>query len=219
MVLRKPGLKHYHSFNSIHADLFPIFPGLKEKLESGIRVLDFGCGSGSPSLLMAAAFPKSEFYGFDFSEQAIDRATEKATQRNLKNAHFKVQDCANIGEEYTEYFDFITAFDTIHDQAYPDKALAEAYKVLKKGGGFSMVDIDAHSDVGDNMNLPFGPLKYVISLFHCMPVSLYFEGGAGLGVCWGKELAFEMLAKAGFIDSKIIPIANDLMNMHVISKK
>ena len=203
----------------MNANAFISISGLAEKLESGIKVLDIGCGSGSPGLILAAAYPKSEFYGFDISQEAIQRATNEAEKRNLKNAHFKVQDCANLGTEYNDYFDYITAFDTIHDQAYPGKVLAEVNKVLKKGGWFSVVDIDAHSNVGDNIGLPLLPMKYTASLFHCMPVSLYFEGGKGLGTCWGKELAVKMLEEAGFTGNEICHVTGDDYNLHILSTK
>ena len=193
--------------------------GLKEKLESGIKVLDVGCGSGSPGLIMAAKFPRSEFYGFDISEEAITIAKEEAERRGLANAHFKVQDCANLDSEYKEYFHYVTAFDSIHDQAHPDKVLAESCKVLKKGGIFSLVDINSHSNVADNIGQPLSCLKYVVSLFHCMPVSLYFEDGKGLGTCWGKELATDMVKKAGFTGVDIRHVANDRFNVHILCTK
>ena len=168
---------------------------------------------------MAAEFPKSEFHGFDFSEEPIERARAEADKRGLKNCYFKVQDCANLDTELCDAFDYITAFDSIHDQAYPDKVLANIYKLLKKGGLFSLYDIQAHSNVADNAATPFFSLKYTVSLFHCMPVSLYFDGGKGLGTCWGKELAMKMLEEAGFADVKEIPIPGNPMNIHVLCKK
>eukprot|EP00795_Rhopilema_esculentum_P005096 gene5096-213_t len=201
-------------------DVFiPSIEGLKEKLESGIKVLDIGCGSGSPGLIMAAKFPRSEFYGFDISEEAITKAKEEAERQGLVNAHFKVQDCANLDLEYQEDFDYVTAFDSIHDQAHPDKVLAETCKVLKKEGIFSLVDINSHSNVADNIGQPLSCLKYVVSLFHCMPVSLYFEGGKGLGTCWGKELATDMIKKAGFTGVDIRHVANDHFHVHILCTK
>jgi len=197
----------------------PSIEGLKEKLESGIKCADIACGSGHASIYLGAAFPKSEFYGFDFSFEAINRAKDEAMKNGLKNCHFNIQDCANLDAEFQDSFDYVTAFDSIHDQAYPDKVLHEINKILKKGGLFSLYDVFAHSDVADNIGLPLQPLNYAASLFHCMPVSLYFEGGKGLGTCWGKELAIKMLENAGFSDIKEIPIPNNPYNMHFISKK
>ena len=166
---------------------------------------------------MAAAFPKSEFHGFDISEEAIKKAKEEAERRSLTNSRFKVQDCANIGSEYNEYFDYVTAFDTIHDQAYPDTVLAEIFKVLKRDGLFSLVDSEAHSNLADNVGLQFLPFRYVTSLFQCLPVSLYFEGGKGLGTCWGRENALDMLKSAGFIGTE--EVFSKSYNFHIVSSK
>lgn len=188
-------------------------------MESGIKCLDVGCGSGMASILLAAAFPNSEFHGFDFSEEAIQRGNDEAKRRGLTNCHFKVQDCVNMGEDMTDAFDYITAFDSIHDQAYPDKVLGEIYRVLKKGGTFSMYDVNAHSNLADNVDVPLLPLKYTASLFHCMPVSLYFENGQGLGTCWGKELARQMLETAGFVQIEEVAMQENDFNMHIASRK
>ena len=193
--------------------------GLQEKLQSGIKCVDIGCGSGNASIILAAAFPKSDFYGFDFSVEAIDRASAEAGKLGLTNCHFKVQDCSNMSAELEDSFDYVTAFDSIHDQAYPDKVLGEIYRILRKGGCFSLYDVNANSNVADNIGLPLLPMNYAASLFHCMPVSLYFEDGKGLGTCWGKELAAKMLENAGFQEIKEIPIPGNSYNMHFIAKK
>ncbi len=90
--------------------------------------------------------------------------------------------------------------------------------MLKPDGIFSMVDVNAHSHPADNIGMPQAILKYTISLFHCMPVSLFFKDGAGLGTCWGKELAVQMLNDAGFADIQIKDYFRDF-NVHYIVKK
>lgn len=197
----------------------PSIEGLHERLESGIKCLDVGCGSGSPGLLMGRRYPNSQFYGFDFSEQAIETAQKESEAMGLKNTNFIVMDCAVYDEKYAEMFEFISAHDAIHDQAKPADVLSGIFKMLKKGGIFSMVDVDAHSHPADNMNMPKAPLKYTISLLHCMPVSLFFEGGAGLGTCWGQELALKMLKDAGFSQVEIKQYHGDSFNIHYVARK
>ena len=48
--------------------ILPLVPGLIEKLQQGINVLDVGCGRGHALKRLAQAFPHSHFFGFDFSE-------------------------------------------------------------------------------------------------------------------------------------------------------
>jgi len=197
----------------------PSIEGLHEKLESGIKCLDIGCGFGSPGLLMSRRYPNSEIYGFDISQESIQYAQGEAEKLNLKNAHFLVKDCSKFDPAFTETFDYIFAHDAIHDQAQPGEVLSCIFKMLKKDGLFSMVDVKAHSHPSDNIGITKAAYKYTVSLFHCMPVSLYFDGGAGLGTCWGMELAVKMLKEVGFNDVDIRPYHGDSFNIHYVVRK
>ena len=232
---KKGGGIPYSSYEDFHAVLdrmsasrhkenllqnhIPSIEGLHEKLQSGIKCLDVGCGYGSPGLLMGERYPNSEMYGFDFSEEAIKCAQEKSEAMGLKNVHFLVKDCASFDPAFAETFDYISAHDAIHDQAKPADALSCIFKMLKKGGMFSMIDGGAHSHPADNVNISKAVFKYTVSLLHCMPVSLYFDGGAGLGTCWGRELAVKMLKEAGFSSVDIRPYHCSAFDIHYFVKK
>ncbi len=99
----------------------PLVPGLVERLENGIDVLDVGCGSGRALNLMARTFPNSRFLGYDLSEKAIARARAEAAENGAANVRFEVKDAATLDEE-TRY-DLITTFDAVHDQAKPAEVL------------------------------------------------------------------------------------------------
>ena len=58
--------------------ILPLVPGLVERLEAGIDVLDVGCGRGKALIMMAQLFRKSRFIGFDLSPEAIDWGRETA---------------------------------------------------------------------------------------------------------------------------------------------
>ena len=93
----------------------------------------------------------------------------------------------------------ITVFDAIHDQAQPARVLRNIYRALRPGGILLMVDIKASSQLEDNVGVPLATYLYTVSTMHCMSVSLGLDG-AGLGTCWGRQLATSMLADAGFGD-------------------
>lgn len=208
------------SFNSVVCGLFehilPLVPGLDEQLKSGVDVLDIGCGSGMALIEMAATFPQSRFTGFDISEESIGRAQKAVAERGLTNITFQVQDVSQIHQ--TDAFDLITAFDVIHDQARPVEVLGQVNAALKPGGTFLMQDIAASSHVEENISNPLGPMFYTISTMHCMTVSLA-QGGAGLGTCWGKELACQMLEDAGFNNIDVQELPHDIMNYFYTSTK
>lgn len=194
----------------------PLVPGIVEKLQSGIKVLDVGCGSGRALNLMARAFPNSQFYGYDLCAEPIATATAEARNLNLTNVTFEQKDLTEYIPE--EKFDFITAFDAIHDQARPDIVLDSVQRSLKKGGFFLMQDIDGRTNVSENLDHPLGTLLYTISCLHCMTVSLA-QGGMGLGAMWGTDKALEMLNEAGFRDIDIQRLDHDIQNCYYIIKK
>jgi ubiquinone/menaquinone biosynthesis C-methylase UbiE len=193
---------------------------LVEKMLSGIRVCDLGCGEGVAIILMAEAFPNSEFVGIDISEAVIKKAEKAARSRHLQNVRFLQLDAAALRDNQglKEYFDYVTAFDAVHDQTHPREALKGVYAVLRKGGLFSMVDIAASSSLSENRHHPMGSFLYTVSLMHCMPVGLVNDG-LGLGMMWGRQKAAEMLKEAGFENVEVLDIIDDPFNLHFFSKK
>lgn len=202
--------------NTLMDSILPIIPGLTDKLQSGIDVLDVGCGSGYALTSLAIAFPKSRFTGYDFSEEAITIATEAVKQFGLTNIRFQVKDAATLDEKAS--YDLITTFDSIHDQAKPDIVLKNIAQALRQSGVYLMQDIRASSHVDRNLDHPIAPMLYTISCLHCMSVSLA-SGGAGLGAVWGEEKAVEMLYKAGFTTVDVKQLEHDIQNNYYVNRK
>ena len=196
--------------------ILPLVPGLKEKLQNGIDVLDVGCGSGRAINKLAALFPNSTFYGYDFSKQAISRASKEAAEKQLSNVRFEVKDVTSL--DVDNKYDLITTFDAVHDQANPAAVLAGIENALKDDGIYLMQDIASSSHVHNNKEHPIGPFLYTISTMHCMTVSLA-QGGEGLGTCWGKEKAIEMLSEAGFENIRVEQLDHDIQNYYYIIQK
>lgn len=196
--------------------IVPLVDGLPQRLNAGIDVADFGCGSGRAINLMGQAFPAARFTGYDFSEQAIAAARSEAVELGLSNVHFEVRDLAAM--DVPEAFDLVVVFDAIHDQVHPDRVLANIHRALRPGGDLLVVDIKASSDLDQNREIPWAAWLYTISTMHCMTVSLS-AGGAGLGTAWGQELATSMLADAGFADVNVAQVDNDPFNNYYIARK
>jgi 2-polyprenyl-3-methyl-5-hydroxy-6-metoxy-1,4-benzoquinol methylase len=205
--------------SSLIGVILPLIPGIKEKLTSGIEVTDIGCGRGRALILMAETFPNSLFFGYDLSEEAISYARAAARDKKLNNVHFEVRDLSTFDNDAPEKrYDFITAFDAIHDQAWPDRVLAGINKALKDDGVVLMQDIKGSSHLVNNLDHPAGPFLYSVSTMHCMTVSLA-QGGMGLGTMWGKELALKMLKDAGFNDVEVKSLEHDFQNYYYIVRK
>jgi len=194
----------------------PLVAGMVERLQKGIDVLDVGCGSGHAINLMARAFPGSSFTGYDFSEEATVAAQAEVAAWGLTNANFVVQDLAAMVDRAR--FDFITAFDAIHDQAQPRKVLAGIAAALRPGGTFLMVDDRASSNLHENLDHPLGPFLYGVSTMHCMTVSLA-QGGEGLGTVWGEQKARELLTEAGFVEVAVHQLQGDIANNYYVARR
>ncbi len=144
--------------SSLFDGILPLVPGLTDRLEKGVEVLDVGCGMGRALNLLARTFPNSRFTGYDLSEQAIGAAAESAAEYSNANVHFEVRDLTTFDEDApTAAFDLITSFDAIHDQARPERVLAGIFKSLKPNGVYLMQDISASSKVEDNLEHPIAP--------------------------------------------------------------
>lgn len=196
--------------------ILPLVPGLPEKLEAGISVLDVGCGAARALNLMARRYPKSRFVGYDLSPEGIEAGRTEAYAHGVRNLRLEVRDVTDLEELAS--FDLVTAFDAIHDQAHPDRVLLAIYRALRPHGVFLMQDISASSHVEKNADHPLGTLLYTISCMHCMTVSLACNGH-GLGAMWGREKAREMLAGAGFKRIQIHDLPHDPQNCYYVVRK
>lgn len=191
-----------------------------QALRRGIDVCDLGCAQGVATILMAEAFPASRFTGIDISSEALETARADARKKGLANVYFELRDASELARpnDLSGRFDYITAFDAIHDQTRPLDALRGVFELLKADGRFSMVDIAAESDLEGNRKHAMGPFLYTVSLMHCMPVGLV-DGGAGLGMMWGRQLAERMLGEAGFKTVAVMAIPDDPFNLHFLCGK
>jgi SAM-dependent methyltransferase len=196
--------------------IVPLVPGLHAALESGIEVLDVGCGAGRALNLLAHAYPKSRFRGYDLSPQAVDRGRAEARERGLGNVHFEVRDVVDLGMHHA--FDWVTAFDAVHDQARPGAVLQAIGRALRPEGVFLMQDIRGTSHVHEDALHPLAPFLYTVSCLHCMTVSLAAEG-AGLGAMWGERTARRMLAEAGFKQVDVHALEHDPINQYYVARR
>ena len=158
--------------------ILPLAPGLTERLETGIRVLDVGCGSGRALNMMAERFPNSRFVGYDLSPEAIGTGNALASEKGLGNLEFQIRDLSTFDSEAEDNaFDLVTTFDAVHDQGNPRAVLKGIHRSLSDDGIYLMQDIHGSSHVHNNMEHPAATLLYTISCMHCMTVSLAQGGG------------------------------------------
>ena len=198
------------------SEWLPLAPEVEGKLERGARVIDIGCGTGHALVLMAQAYPDSEFIGIDIAEDAIARARDEAADVGLDNVTFEVRDAATLDAE--DPFDVAFVFDAIHDQVAPATVLRNIHDTLADDGVFLMFEPAASSHLEQNVAHPLAPFIYAVSTLHCLTISLA-HGGAGLGTAWGEELARDMLREAGFGDVTVEEVPGEPINALFVARK
>jgi len=172
----------------------PSLTGVLEKLQAGGRVADVGCGHGASTLLMAKAFPKSHFTGFDYHEGSIETARKKAKAEGVDDrvtfALAKAKDYP--GQDY----DLVTMFDCLHDMGDPVGAAKHVRSSLAKDGTWMIVEPFANDELKDNLN-PVGRVYYSFSTMLCTPCSRSQEVALCLGAQSGEARMRDVITSAG----------------------
>jgi SAM-dependent methyltransferase len=173
----------------------PALTDVKAKLEAGARVADVGCGKGASTILLAKAFPKSQFFGFDYHEKSVEGAREIAHCEGVAGrVTFEVSKAKEFpGKNY----DFVAVFDCLHDMGDPVGAARHVRESLKDDGTWMIVEPFANDDLKDNLN-PIGRVYYSFSTLLCTPCSRSQEVALCLGAQSGERRMREVVTSAGF---------------------
>jgi SAM-dependent methyltransferase len=181
--------------NNIVQTWIPALDGVTTKLGARAKVADIGCGVGFSTILMAQAYPNSQFVGFDFHEPSIAEARTHAKHHGVSDrVRFEVAKAKEINESA---FDLVTMYDCLHDMGDPRGCAGHVRQILKKDGTWMIVEPIAGDAPEQNMN-PVGRLYYNASTMICVPTSLDQEVGEGLGAQAGEAKLSEVIRGAGF---------------------
>jgi SAM-dependent methyltransferase len=173
----------------------PALQDVKLKLEAGARVADVGCGKGASTLLMAKAFPKSRFFGFDYHGKSIEAARDSAKEEGF--SELVIFDVAKAKEYPEKNYDFVAVFDCLHDMGDPIGAATHIRQSLGKDGTWMIVEPFANDELKDNLN-PVGRDYYSFSTLLCTPCSRSQEVGLCLGAQSGETGIRQVVTSAGF---------------------
>jgi SAM-dependent methyltransferase len=174
----------------------PALDGVEAKLQAGARVADIGCGHGASAVVMAEAYPDSQFWGFDFHEPSIRTARERADEAGVGD---RVTFDVAGAKDYPGTYDLICFFDCLHDMGDPVGVAAYAREHLDPDGTVLLVEPFALDGRRENMNAnPMAALLYIASSTVCTPNSLSQEVGLGLGAQAGEARLRAVFEEAGF---------------------
>ena len=173
----------------------PALEGVVEKLEAGIAVADIGCGHGHSTVLMAQAFAKSRFHGFDAHAASIEAAKRNAADKDV--AARTTFALANAVSYPDRQYGLICFFDCLHDLGDPEAAARHAAAVLAPGGTVMLVEPFANDRTEQNLNV-VGRLYYAASTTICCAHAISEGGHLVLGPQAGQARIAEVFRKAGF---------------------
>ena len=178
------------------SDWIPALDGVDAKLAAGASVADVGCGHGASVIVMAEAYPSSQFAGFDYHEPSIATARQRAREAGVDGrARFEVA----AAKDYPGTYDLICFFDCLHDMGDPVGAARHAGEHLAPDGTVLLVEPFALDARTDNLaSNPMAALLYTASSVICTPNSLSQEVGLGLGAQAGEARLREVFTQAGF---------------------
>jgi 2-polyprenyl-3-methyl-5-hydroxy-6-metoxy-1,4-benzoquinol methylase len=176
------------------ASWIPSLTGIEEKLKAGGKVADIGCGHGSSTVIMAQAYPKSRFWGFDNHEKSIETARQRARDAGVSDrVTFAV---SNASELRDEQYDMVSFFDCLHDMGDPTGACKRAYEVLNADGSALIVEPMAGNTVEENFNI-IGRTFSGASTLCCTSNSLALNGPA-LGAVAPESAIRQVVLAGGF---------------------
>jgi 2-polyprenyl-3-methyl-5-hydroxy-6-metoxy-1,4-benzoquinol methylase len=183
-------------------NILPSLDGVVERLRTGARVADVGCGAGVALLAMAEAFPGSQFIGYDPSKHAIARAQENLTRAGLANVELRPEGAQALPDSPT--YDLVVTFDCIHDMPHPDEAISAIRRAITPDGTWLIKDIRSSGSWAYDQRNPVLAMMYGTSVAHCMSSALSEPGGAGLGTLgFDRHTAEAMCRKAGFTTFRV----------------
>lgn len=185
----------------------PALDGVDEKLRAGATVADIGCGFGISTLAMAAAYPATQFVGFEPHNESVEAARKRASESGLAD---RVRFEVGSAQDFPGSYDLVTMCDTLHDMGDPVGAAAHAYAALTAGGSLMVVEPLAGNSVEENQNA-VSTAYYAFSNFLCTPSSLSQDVGAALGAQAGETRLREVLEAGGF--TSVRRVAETPLNM------
>jgi SAM-dependent methyltransferase len=189
--------------NRLVQEWIPAMPAVRERLEAGASVADVGCGGGVAVILLASAFPRSRFVGYDLFAPNVERATRAAAGSSVADrARFVACDAA---EGLPEPHDIVFTFDVVHDAADPPRLVSAIHDSVTRDGRYVVMEPAAAEKLDDHTR-PIDVTRYMSSLIYCMSTSLA-NGGAGLGTLGTPEPVMrELCLDAGFRQMRRVPV-------------
>ncbi len=111
------------------------------KLMPPLVIADLGAGEGTISQLMAQRAKK--VIAIDNSEKMVEFGSALARQHGIANLEYRLGDIEEVPIR-SATVDLAFLSQALHHAVHPDRALAEARRILKPGGRIAVLDLNRH---------------------------------------------------------------------------
>ncbi len=188
-------------------------PDVQAALEGGALVADVGCGRGGVVLMLAQAFPRARFVGYDAFSPNIVKAQANSQAAGVTDRVRFVRH--NASQELPERYDIVLSFDTLH-HAINVLGFMRAIRESIHPNGISVCKEAACADTLEANIGPGGAIAYASGVLVCVPQVLS-ESDEALGVA---GLPFskmrEPCAQAGFGNPRLVHLEDSSNNLYEI---
>jgi SAM-dependent methyltransferase len=184
----------------------PALPDIESKPKQGGRVAEVGAGVGWSSISLAKGFPNVKIDSIDIDGESIRQAKINVQKSGVaEQITFHHSPIEKV--DLTGPYDLVTAFECLHDMAYPVDALKKMRELAGPNGTVLIADEAAGDSLEENCNF-LGHLFYNFSVLHCLPQAMAFPDAAGTGTAIKPSTVREYAKAAGFKGVEILPINN-----------
>jgi 2-polyprenyl-3-methyl-5-hydroxy-6-metoxy-1,4-benzoquinol methylase len=193
----------------------PTMPDVQARLAdttTPARVLDVGCGHGWAAVAVAEAHPTVQVDGIDLDRASVEEARAHAAAAGVAD-RVRIHERDALDATAGGPYDLVLILEVLHDLPQPVEALAAIRSALAPGGTVLVADervADAFTAPGDEVER----MMYGWSVLHCLPTQMVDEPSAALGTVMRADTVRDMAAAAGYAQTQILPIENDLFRFY-----
>ena len=206
------GINRPTFMSALVEEWLPALGPAAERLATGGRLLDLGCGQGWSTIAVARAFPTAEVWGVDSDAASIEEAREAATEHGV-SVRFECADAASVATGGP--FDVVLVLEALHDMARPVDVLGALRAGLADDGAVLVADdavASAFTAPGDQLER----MMYGWSVTHCLPAAMAEQPSAAIGTVIREGTVRDLAARAGFGRVEVLDVDGGFFRLYAL---